>query len=216
MKRWQETLLLAAACATVVDAPQWAAAAPQTERSGLQSLMARLASEHPSTSKSAPEASEGAVRLSAAQLDRLAVACAPTTPARIIAAIVHAESSGYPLALAINGIPRKHYKPATLHQALTLATQFQIDGRNFDIGLMQINSANLRSLHLTAAQALQPCSNIRAGAELFERGYAAAMARRAPTVPLLSAYAIYNSGDAVRGYANGYANAVEAHYKSRS
>ena len=76
-----------------------------------------------------------------------------------------------------------------------------VDGHSVDLGLMQINSANLARLGLSIADAFDACRSIKAGAQMLEADYRAAMR---------DALSRYNTGDPVRGIVNGYVARVEA------
>ena len=92
--------------------------------------------------------------------------------------------------------------------------ELEAQGASVDVGLMQINSATLKRLHVPAAVALDACRNVAIGARVFDQGYAAAFDRRRATLPLLSAYSAYNTGDAERGVRNGYADQAAGRLRS--
>jgi hypothetical protein len=70
--------------------------------------------------------------------------------------------------------------PKTQAAAIATATELiERQGRSVDLGLMQVNSANLRPLGLTVADAFDPCRNMAAGARILQEGYSSA--RRAVT-----------------------------------
>jgi hypothetical protein len=158
---------------------------------------------------------DGQIALSHANVVDLAQRCAAGTPGSVVAAIVQQESAGHPLAISTNGAHRQHYRPRSQDEAVALLARLEVLGANYDVGLMQLNSANLHRLHVAAAEALEPCRNVQIGSRLFDIGYARAIASARATVPLLSAYSIYNTGDARNGYTNGYANAVDARLRSQ-
>lgn len=148
--------------------------------------------------------------LSPSRLGALISACAPNSPSSVVHSLVLTESGGYPLRMAVNDSPRRVYSPADRDAAAATLTALIQQGASVDIGLMQLNSATLARLHVTPTEALDPCRNIALGAQLFDRAYATAFARRAPTPLLRAASSIYNTGDPLRGLRTGYADRVQA------
>jgi type IV secretion system protein VirB1 len=76
-----------------------------------------------------------------------------------------------------------------------------VDRHSVDLGLMQINSANLAPLGLSIADAFDPCRSMRAGAQVLQTDYRAA---------IRDTLSRYNTGDPVTGIENGYVARVEA------
>src|SRR5690606_15870463 len=102
----------------------------------------------------------------------LIAACAPNVAAETVQAIVRVESAGDALALASNragGAVR--LRPRDIDDAIRLARAEIAAGNSVDVGLMQINSKNLPRLGLTIEQVLNPCINLRAGAEILTGAY---------------------------------------------
>jgi type IV secretion system protein VirB1 len=76
---------------------------------------------------------------------------------------------------------------------------------------MQINSRHLTQLHLTVAQAFEPCANLKAGAQILQEAYQLAASVLGPGQRALqAALSTYNTGDPSRGLANGYVSQVYA------
>jgi type IV secretion system protein VirB1 len=122
----------------------------------------------------------------------LAAACAPGVAPETLAAIARTESGLRPTAVNVNGTGGGGRFPATAAEAAAIARQAVAAGRTADLGLMQVNTANLGWLGLTIEQALDPCTSVRAGAAV------------------LTAYSRYNTGHPQRGFANGYVERVVA------
>jgi type IV secretion system protein VirB1 len=131
--------------------------------------------------------------------------CAPTVAPATMAAIIQVESGGNPLALGINGpLPIKPH-PHTVADAARLARYSIHLGYSVDLGLMQINSRNLKGLGLSIEAALEPCRNLQAGSQILERGYAGAVKRYGHgQTALKAALSAYNTGNYERGFQNGY------------
>jgi type IV secretion system protein VirB1 len=149
--------------------------------------------------------------LELAVVAQLAARCAPSVAFETLAAVMRAESGVKPFALGVNGPGGGPLFPETHEAAVTLATDLiQRQGRSVDLGLMQVNSGNLRALGLTVAEVLDPCTNLAAGARILREGYTAA--RRGepdPQQALRVALSRYNTGHSERGFANGYVQRVQ-------
>lgn len=131
--------------------------------------------------------------------------CAPTVAPETIAAIIRVESGGNPYALGVNGPIAKRPRPQNAAEAARLAHYYISLGYSVDLGLMQINSQNLKGLGLTVEQVLDPCHNLAAGSQILSRGYAGAVKRYGHGQEALrAALSAYNTGNYERGFRNGY------------
>ena len=132
--------------------------------------------------------------------------CAPFVPPGTMLEVVRVESGGQLLALNVNGLsPREQPHPKNLPEAVQAATYYIAQGRNVDVGLMQINSRNLLVLGYSLVQAFDPCSNLRGGAVILTANYLAAARKYGPGLfSLQAALSLYNTGDFEKGFANGY------------
>lgn len=142
-----------------------------------------------------------------ALLAQLAASCAPTVAPETLLSVVRTESAFNTTALHDN-TGHRGIIPATEAEAAALATGLIAAGHSVDIGLAQINSANLRRLGLTVAQALDPCTSLRAGAALLVAAYRHG-AGFEPQHEIRVALSQYNTGTDQRGFANGYVRRVE-------
>jgi type IV secretion system protein VirB1 len=84
-------------------------------------------------------------------------------------------------------------------------------GHSVDLGLMQINSANLPALGMTIGAALDPCSSLAGGAEVLRAAYGTGPVPTRQQAALLMALSIYNTGSPLKGIMNGYARQVMRH-----
>ncbi|WP_256360011.1 lytic transglycosylase domain-containing protein [Thiomonas sp. X19] len=114
--------------------------------------------------------------------------CAPRVAAVTMAAIVQQESGGNPLALHDN-TSGQSYRPATLFEAVGLARRLIAAGHSIDMGIAQINSGNLPSLHLGVQQVFDPCRNLWAAQAILLRGW------RQSGGSLRGALSAYNTGN---------------------
>ena len=125
------------------------------------------------------------------------------------AAVARAESGFNTLAIHDN-TAGQNYAPASVSEAIAIATALRAVGNSVDLGLMQINSANLARLDLTVADAFDPCRNMAAGARILADDYLAGPANRDRQVRLRQALSRYNTGDSAIGFVNGYVARVQA------
>jgi type IV secretion system protein VirB1 len=142
---------------------------------------------------------------------QLTARCAPSVAFETLAAVMRAESSFRPFALGVNGPGGGSISPASREAAVAIATDLILrQGRSVDLGLMQVNSGNLRALGLSVADALDPCTNLAAGARILREDYAAASRGEAdPQRALRVAFSRYNTGHPERGFTNGYVQRVQ-------
>jgi type IV secretion system protein VirB1 len=152
-----------------------------------------------------------AIAVWASGIDRLIADCAPNVGPVTMRAIVSVESGGDPLAID-DDTARASYHPHSLGEAQQIAQTLLLEGHNFDAGLAQVNSANFAAQGLTVATMFDPCANLRAGADILGRSYAAAShllwighpprtaedVRQQEQAALRHAFSIYNSGSAWR------------------
>ena len=117
-------------------------------------------------------------------------------PAERMVAVASVESSGDPLAIGVNGDHPATLHPATKDEAIAAARALLAHGKSIDIGLTQINSANLAHDGLTVETAFDACASLRAGAAHLAADFEAAWR---------AAHSRYNTGDLQRGITNGYA-----------
>ena len=92
-------------------------------------------------------------------MDFLALAqeCAPAVHPQTLAAIVKIESGFKPFAIGINkGTATLKRQPESKEEAVKTAKELIAGGHNIDMGLGQINSANLRRLGLTVKDVFDP------------------------------------------------------------
>lgn len=146
--------------------------------------------------------------LSVSEFYVLARHCAPSVAPSTLAALAKVESGFRPLVIHDNA-DGKLSVSTDVHQAAATAYRLMSAGHSIDLGLMQINSANLPALQLTPEQAFEPCSSIRAAAALLAANYVGDETRRGQQAALRKAISVYNTGNTERGFANGYVQKVE-------
>jgi type IV secretion system protein VirB1 len=133
------------------------------------------------------------------------LACASNIAPATLEAVIDVESHDDPLAIHVNGVHRQPRRPADAAEAARIAGAYIRAGYTVDLGLMQVNSANLPALGTTVGQVLDPCANIRAGGAILTADYAAAAQRWGEgQAALQHALSAYNAGNFTRGFRNGY------------
>ncbi|HQT65891.1 MAG TPA: lytic transglycosylase domain-containing protein [Acidocella sp.] len=151
-----------------------------------------------------------AASLSDADFATLAARCAPDMPESVLRGVARTESNFYPWRLHDNST---HFSasPASLANAEAQATAWIAEGHSVDIGLMQINSANLPALGMTIGAALDPCASLAGGAAVLRAAYGSGPVYTGQQAALLMALSIYNTGSSLKGIMNGYVRRVMRH-----
>jgi type IV secretion system protein VirB1 len=119
-----------------------------------------------------------------------------------MSAIVQVESGGDPLAIGDNTTTQS-YHPRDRATAEALARELITAGHSVDLGIAQINQANLGRLGLNLSTVFDPCANLGAASVILAQDYAIAKRRFGPgQVALRHALGMYNAGslDAGAGY----------------
>ena len=138
--------------------------------------------------------------LAMAVFAQVSTACASGDSIPTLASVAKTESGFSTLAIHDNSSGAT-YRPANEDEARRIASVLiEERGHSVDLGLMQINSANLPRLGLSISDAFDACHSIAAGARILKDGYQQA---------LRVAFSRYNTGDSARGFANGYVHRVE-------
>ena len=97
---------------------------------------------------------------------QLATAEASSVAPITLAAFAQNESGLNPNAVHDNTTGLSTY-PETATAAIALATFLLREGHSLDLGIMQVNSANLARTGLTVATAFEPGQSMRAGAMIL-------------------------------------------------
>lgn len=148
------------------------------------------------------------------QIMALARTCAPDVHPLTVAYLVSAESHNRQFAINVNGGHSLERQPTTEQEARDAIVKLDARGWNYDVGYAQINSANFRSLGVTGTQLLDPCTNLRAGAQVLGDCYTRAVQQVGEgQAALQRALSCYNTGNQQKGFANGYVARVVAQVK---
>lgn len=141
----------------------------------------------------------------------LAQQCAPSVAVETLVSVVHTESHFNPYAIGVNAKGVAAPNPGDRVSAAEAARSLIARGYNIDLGLGQINSANLRWLGLSVDDAFDPCRNLAAAARVLASNYLNVV-RSSPSteVAIATAMSMYNTGSRSRGFGNGYVGRVYA------
>ncbi len=139
--------------------------------------------------------------------NHLALSCAPLVDPATLRAVAAVESNFNPLAVRDN-TTREPLRPQTFAAAISLAKQRIRLGHSVDIGLMQINNKNLPSLGLSVEDAFDGCRSLAAGGRILLSALAARSSESERQAAMLISLSRYNTGRALTGIANGYADQV--------
>lgn len=139
----------------------------------------------------------------------LAENCAPSVAPEIMEKLVRAESGFNHFAIGVNGAERRSYNPTSKEDAVRIARDLIAQGHSIDMGLGQINSANLDWLGLTVNTVFDSCTNLKASERVLRDGYERARNQGSdPETALHQALSAYNTGTFTRGFSNGYVERV--------
>ena len=185
--------------------PRWPITRPQNSVSGRTQAVIAAAFAAATIAISAPAYADP---LSVSEFGQLALRCGPSVAPSTLASIARTESAFEPLSINDNTTGTSGV-PATRDVAIQIASKLLEAGHSVDIGIMQINSANFARLGLTLEAAFDPCKSVAAGAAVLAGGYAGGATHEGQQSALRVAISRYNTGDAQRGFANGYVHKVE-------
>ncbi|MDK4684837.1 lytic transglycosylase domain-containing protein [Kingella negevensis] len=97
----------------------------------------------------------------------LAQQCSKGVHPNTLQAVARVESKFNPYAIGVVKGSLKR-QPTNLAEAIATAKSLHAQGKNFSMGLMQINRYNLASYGLNYETVFEPCKNINAGAQILK------------------------------------------------
>lgn len=129
--------------------------------------------------------------------NNLARRCAAQVHPNTLQAIARVESSFNPYAIGVvrGALPRQ---PRNHQEAVAAARMLHAQGKNFSMGLMQVNRYNLARFGLNYETVFDPCKNIQAGAAILTECFNAAGG--AGQLSLQKAFSCYYSGNFRTGF----------------
>ena len=141
----------------------------------------------------------------------LALACAPQVHASTAHALVTVESAFNPWAIGVVGGALQR-QPRHRAEAIATAEALKAAGRNFSVGLGQINVGNFQRLGLNTSSAFDPCQNLSAMqsvlTECFDRASQSRGGADTRQSVLRKALSCYYSGNFSTGFRHGYVHKV--------
>jgi type IV secretion system protein VirB1 len=150
-----------------------------------------------------------ATPLPVSDFGQLALRCGPSVAPSTLASVARTESAFEALAINDNTTGTSGV-PATPEIAVQLASKLLEAGHSVDVGIMQINSGNFQKLGLTLEAAFDPCKSIAAAATVLTGNFSGGGdSHEGQQAALRVAISKYNTGDAQRGFDNGYVHKVE-------
>lgn len=140
---------------------------------------------------------------------QLALRCGPNVAPVTLASIAQTESGFEPFLIHDNDT-REAFRLSDDRQAAEMASALIASGHSVDLGLMQINSHNLPRLGLQVRDVFDPCVSIGAASLILSDAYVGGQTHEEQQQALRVTLSRYNTGDAQRGFRNGYVGKVEA------
>ena len=137
----------------------------------------------------------------------IATVCAPMVNPSTAQAIASTESTLNPHAIGLV-VGRLERQPRSFPEALATAQALNSQGRNFSIGLTQINVHNLERLGLSVADAFDGCKNLQAMQVVLGECFERASSGSDPQASLRRALSCYYSGNFTTGFRHGYVSRV--------
>ena len=115
----------------------------------------------------APSHQINTIGMTQPRFNDLAAQCTNAVHPNTLQAVARVESGFNPYAI---GVVRGSLKrqPRTLAEAVATAKSLHAQGKNFSMGLMQVNRYNLAAYGLNYETVFEPCKNINAGAKILK------------------------------------------------
>ena len=137
----------------------------------------------------------------------LLLACAPLIAPGTAQALIATESGGNPFAIGVvaGSLARQ---PANLAEAVVTARALDAAGRNYSVGLGQINKSNFAKYGITLETAFDPCTNLQAMQGILSDCFERASPRGNSQTALRQALSCYYSGNFQTGFDHGYVRKV--------
>jgi type IV secretion system protein VirB1 len=141
--------------------------------------------------------------LTKAALAALFMQCSPHVAPVTLETIINVESGGNPNVIAVVDTNKSIYAEDKV-SATQLAKALKKEGKNYSVGLMQINKNNFAKYGIDDESAFEPCKNIETGGKIYEQCYLDAKnePQRFPDEQsaLRGALSCYYSGNLSRGF----------------
>ena len=145
----------------------------------------------------APSHQINTIGMTQPRFNDLAAQCTNAVHPNTLQAVARVESGFNPYAI---GVVRGSLKrqPRTLAEAVATAKSLHAQGKNFSMGLMQVNRYNLAAYGLNYETVFEPCKNINAGAKILKSCFDRAGGKG--QAALQKAFSCYYSGNFKFGF----------------
>ena len=121
-------------------------------------------------------------------------------PPEQMAAIIRTESSVRQYAIGVVG-GFLNRQPENADEAKTTVEMLKTSGKNYSVGLAQVNQVNFKRYGLNASNMFDICTNLNVGARILEACFT-------QHKDWQKAYSCYYSGNPVTGFHHGYVRKV--------
>lgn len=137
----------------------------------------------------------------------LATLCAPLVHPGTAQALVATESTFNPHAIGVvaGSLQRQ---PRNVEEALATAQALRAQGRNFSVGLAQINVRNLDRFGMSVADGFDACKNLQAMQVVLSECFKRAGSKDESQASLRRSLSCYYSGNFTTGFRHGYVSRV--------
>jgi type IV secretion system protein VirB1 len=137
----------------------------------------------------------------------LVAICAPLVAPSTASAVVGTESSFNTYAIGVVGA-RLLRQPRNVDEALATAVELRARGRDFSVGLAQINLRNLERFGMSLSDGFDACKNLGAMQTVLVDCFRRASTDDESQVSLRRALSCYYSGNFTTGFRHGYVSRV--------
>ena len=137
----------------------------------------------------------------------IATVCAPLVHPGTAQALVATESTFNPHAIGVvaGSLQRQ---PRNIEEALATAQTLRTQGRNFSVGLAQINVRNLDRFGMSVADGFDACKNLQAMQVVLSECFERAGSKDESQASLRRTLSCYYSGNFTTGFRHGYVSRV--------
>ena len=137
----------------------------------------------------------------------VATLCAPLVHPTTAQAIVATESTFNPNAIGVVAGTLER-QPRNIDEAIATADALRAQGRNFSVGLAQINVHNLNRFGMSIADGFDSCKNLQAMQVVLGECHERVGSKDDSQASLRRALSCYYSGNFTTGFRHGYVSRV--------
>lgn len=135
----------------------------------------------------------------------------------LISAVITVESQWDHAAINVNKWSGNSYRTKSVNKNAAAARVFVQNGYTVDVGLMQINSNNLKKYEVDILDGFDICTNVQLGERILLDAIDFAKTKGMEGDQAVKAgLSIYNTGSIQNGFSNGYVNKVWGAFENGS